>query len=117
MNRLSETELVIAELYCHGLTDKEIANELDKPVWTIRTHKKHIHAKLGISTTHELVLYMIARQNNKEWDIKELRRRGLAAVMCMLIIFHIAVCERKEFCRVSRRTRIEYVERRAEHGE
>lgn len=39
MDRLSETELVIAEKYCHGLTDKEVADQLGKPVWTIRTHK------------------------------------------------------------------------------
>ena len=116
MNRLSETELIIAEKYCHGLTDKEIADELGKPVWTIRTHKKHIHAKLGISTTHELVLYMVARENDKNWDLKELRKRGLAAVMSVLVIFHLVICDKLAICRTSRRARVEYVSRRAENG-
>lgn len=31
MKALSDTELVIAEWYCHGLTDKEIADVLEKP--------------------------------------------------------------------------------------
>lgn len=116
MDRLSETELVIAEKYCHGLTDKEVADQLGKPVWTIRTHKKHIHAKLGISTTHELVLYMVARKNDKDWDIKELRRQGLAAVMCILVLFHLMIFDKMEFCRISRRARVEYVTRRADNG-
>lgn len=89
MKALSDTELVIAEWYCHGLTDKEIADVLEKPVWTIRTHKKHIYTKLGISTTHELVLYMVSRHFEKDWDLGEVRRRGLAAVLCMLMIVHI----------------------------
>lgn len=116
MKELSETELIIAEKYCHGLTDKEIADALDKPVWTIRTHKKHIHAKLGISTSHELVLYMVARENNRTWDIKELRRQGLAAVLSVLVLFHLVISDKMEFCRISRRARVEYVSRRAENG-
>lgn len=116
MGVLSETELVIAELYCHGLTDKEIAAELDKPIWTIRTHKKHIHSKLGISTTHELVLYMVSVKSGKNWDLKELRRRGLAAVMCVLMLFYISVERKQQFCRVYRRARArtEYAVRRTE---
>lgn len=114
MKALSDTELAIAEWYCHGLTDKEIADVLDKPVWTIRTHKKHIYTKLGISTTHELVLYMVSRRFEKDWDLGEVRRRGLAAVLCMLMIVHILFTENSVFCRVPRRARVECVERRAE---
>ena len=43
MKQLSDMENRVAEQYCHGLTDKEIADELDKPIWTVRTHKKHIY--------------------------------------------------------------------------
>lgn len=114
MKMISETELVIAEWYCHGLTDKEIAEQLGKPVWTVRTHKKHIYTKLGISTTHELVLYMVSRHFEKEWDLRELRRRGLAAVLCSLMLFHIFFTEEQIFCRVPRRTRVEYFSRRSE---
>lgn len=114
MKMLSDTELVIAEWYCHGLTDKEIAEVLDKPVWTVRTHKKHIYSKLGISTTHELVLYMVSRHFGKVWNLREVRRSGLAAVLCSLMLFHIIFTERQIFCRVPRRIRVECVSRRTE---
>lgn len=117
MDALSDTEYVVAELYCHGLTDKEVAAELGKPVWTIRTHKKHIHAKLGISTTHELILYMVSRRSGKDWDLREVRRRGLAAVMCILMLFYVSIVRKDDFCRmrrVCRRTRVEVAIRRIE---
>lgn len=113
MKALSDTELVVAGWYCHGLADKEVADIMGKPVWTIRTHKKHIYVKLGISTTHELVLYMISRHFGRVWNIGELRRRGLAAVMCLLMLFHIAFVERKTFYCVSRRVRVEIICRRS----
>lgn len=82
---LSPTELRISELYCHGLVDKEISEEVKKPIWTVRNHKRHIYQKLGISTTHELVLYMVARALGKEWNLRELRLRGLSAILSVLM--------------------------------
>lgn len=111
MRMLSDTEGIIAEWYCHGLTDKEIAEQLGKPVWTIRTHKKHIYSKLGISTTHELVLYMVSRHFGKEWDLREVRRRGLAAVLCLLMLFHLFSTNSSLFCRLPKRSWGEYVRR------
>lgn len=86
MVKLSDMELLVAEQYCHGLTDKEVATILNKPVWTVRTHKKHIYTKLKISTTHELVLFMVAKAHGIDWNIAEIRRRGLAAVLAILMI-------------------------------
>lgn len=74
-------ELKVAELYCHGLLDKEVANRLDKPIWTIRTHKKHIYKKLGISSQQELVLYMVARYVGSAFDITSIRKFGLKAIL------------------------------------
>ncbi len=111
MRMLSDTEGIIAEWYCHGLTDKEIAEQLGKPVWTIRTHKKHIYSKLGISTTHELVLYMVSRHFGKDWDLREVRRRGLAAVLCLLMLFHLYSTNSSFFCRLPKRSWGEYVRR------
>ncbi len=111
MKMLSETEGIIAEWYCHGLTDKEIAEQLSKPVWTIRTHKKHIYSKLGISTTHELVLYMVSRHFGKEWDLREVRRRGLAAVLTLLMLVHVFFAESSLFCRLPKRSWVDCVRR------
>ncbi|MBO5625201.1 MAG: response regulator transcription factor [Prevotella sp.] len=84
---LSPTELQIAELYCHGLIDKEISEQVQKPIWTVRNHKRHIYQKLGISTTHELVLWMVCRYLGKTWNLRELRLRGLSAILCVLLLF------------------------------
>ncbi len=74
-------EIEVAELYCHGLIDKEVAERLDKPIWTIRTHKKHIYRKLGISSQQELVLYMVARFVGSVFDITSIRKSGLKAIL------------------------------------
>lgn len=103
---LSETEKMVAEQYCHGLMDAEIAETLSKPVWTIRTHKKHIYRKLGIATTHELVLYMVSVFVGKKWDAAEIRRKGLAAILMLVMLFQIAVIDRREYRR-ARRVEIE----------
>lgn len=83
---LSPTELQIAELYCHGLIDKEISEQVNKPIWTVRNHKRHIYQKLGISSTHELVLYMVCKFLGKEWNLRELRLRGLSAFLSVTLL-------------------------------
>ena len=93
---LSPTELRIAELYCHGLIDKEISEQVRKPIWTVRNHKRHIYQKLGIATTHELVLYMVCKALGREWNLRELRLRGLAAFLCMLMLYSIFMGENPE---------------------
>ena len=113
---LSETEKIVAEQYCHGLMDGEIAEALKKPVWTIRTHKKRIYKKLGIATTHELVLYMVAVFVGKKWDAKEVRRMGLAAILMAIMLFQIAIVDQREYRR-GRRIEIEIREDRPCDGE
>lgn len=118
MKELSDMENRVAEQYCHGLTDKEIAYELDKPIWTVRTHKKHIYRKLSIATTHELVLYMVARFLGKEYNAREVRQKGLAAFMLMLMAFHIMVVDSDKYVyRRGRRVVIEYSYRGKEYGD
>ena len=91
-----KTELRSAELYCHGLIDKEISEQVRKPIWTVRNHKRHIYQKLGIATTHELVLYMVCKTLGREWNLRELRLRGLAAFLCMLMLYSIFMGENPE---------------------
>jgi len=113
--QLSEMEVCVAEQYCHGRTDKEIADVLEKPVWTIRTHKKHIYKKLSIATTHELVLYMVSRFVGVEWDAQEVKRRGLAALLTLLLLLHMTVFENRDVYRRGRR--VEVTEIRMRDGE
>ena len=60
--------------------DKEIAERLEKPVWTVRTHKKHIYKKLGIGSTQEIVLFMVAEYIGSTFHRKEVNELGLKAI-------------------------------------
>ena len=56
MITLSEREHLVAEQYCKGLADKEVADSLQRSEWTIKAQKRDIYKKLGISKDTELVL-------------------------------------------------------------
>ena len=108
-SELSPTEFHIAESYCRGLIDKEVAEVVDKPVWTVRTHKKHIYQKLQISSMQELVLWMVCKRIGKVWNAREVRLRGLSAILSILLfiqaILHIqlqSVVERRRIFPVER---------------
>ena len=108
-SELSPTESHIAESYCRGLIDKEVAEVVDKPVWTVRTHKKHIYQKLQISSMQELVLWMVCKRIGKVWNAREVRLRGLSAILFILLfiqaVLHIqlqSVVERRRIFPVER---------------
>lgn len=108
-SELSPTEIHIAESYCRGLIDKEVAEVVDKPVWTVRTHKKHIYQKLQISSMQELVLWMVCKRIGKVWNAREVRLRGLSAILSILLfiqaVLHIqlqSVVERRRIFPVER---------------
>lgn len=86
MITLSLSERMVAEEYCKGLTDKEVANRLCKSVWTIKTQKRTIYRKLGISKDTELLLYMLCDRLHREFDLKEIRKHGLAIFFAMLML-------------------------------
>ena len=58
LNRLSERELQIAELYAKGAGNLEIANALDLKQNTVSTFKKRIFEKLKVDSLVELVELM-----------------------------------------------------------
>lgn len=108
-SELSPTEFHIAESYCRGLIDKEVAEVVDKPVWTVRTHKKHIYQRLQISSMQELVLWMVCKRIGKVWNAREVRLRGLSAILSILLfiqaVLHIqlqSVVERRRIFPVER---------------
>lgn len=116
MNSLSPTELSIAECYCRGMIDKEVAEETGKPIWTVRTHKKRIYTKLGIRSTHELVLWMVCRYVRTRWDLRQVRERGLSAILTLALLIQLPLpCEVRTRA-VRRRCRVETVEPRRAYG-
>ena len=77
MNALSEREHLVAEQYCKGLADKEVADRLGRSTWTIKAQKRDIYRKLGISKDTELVLYMFCEKLKINFDLKEILKHGL----------------------------------------
>lgn len=59
------------------MTDKEVADRLSKPIWTVKTHKRNIFRKLGINTTHEMVIYCISMFLEIEWSAALVHEKGL----------------------------------------
>ena len=56
---LSNREQTVLRLLAGGLSNKEMARELDISVRTVETHRRNIKVKLDISTTPGLVRYAI----------------------------------------------------------
>ena len=66
--------------FCKGLSDKEVASLLYKSYWTIKTQKKAIYQKLGISKDTELLWYMICDRLGIEFNLQEIRERGIEVI-------------------------------------
>ena len=67
----------MALLVCHGLSDKEIADRLCRSYHTVRTQKKAIYQKLGVSKDTELLWYMIFERLGKEFSLNLIREKGI----------------------------------------
>ncbi len=63
--------------YCKGFSDKEVAAHLYKSYWTIKTEKKAIYKKLGVSKDTELMAAMICERKGVEFDLQKLREQGI----------------------------------------
>lgn len=78
--RLTRAEREIALAFCRGLSDKEVADSLFRSYHTVRTEKRAIYRKLGISKDTELLWYMILEKLGKEFNINEIRKKGLELI-------------------------------------
>ena len=74
---MSRAEREVALMFCRGLTDKEIASRLFRSYHTVRTQKKTIYQKLGVSKDTELLWYMIFERLGKEFSLKLIRDKGI----------------------------------------
>ena len=112
MESQSLTERIIADEFCKGLSDKEVADNLNKSYWTVKTQKKSIYRKLGISKDTELLLYMICDKLHKEFDLREIRKHGLEVLFSVLFLVMQITCNSLDdmrMMRVRRGRRTEYV--------
>lgn len=74
---MSKAERAVALGICKGLTDKEVADKLFRSYHTIRTQKKAIYQKLGVSKDTELLWAMIFERLGKEFSLNLIREKGI----------------------------------------
>ena len=74
---LSPSEREVALALCRGLTDKEVAEKLYRSYHTVRTQKKAIYRKVGVTKDTELMAAMICGHKRIEFSISRLRERGI----------------------------------------
>ncbi|WP_044206658.1 response regulator transcription factor [Flammeovirga sp. OC4] len=60
---LSLREEQVLDLICDGLTTNQIAKQMFVGSETVKTHKRNIKIKLGISKTIDLIKYKLEREN------------------------------------------------------
>lgn len=92
MDSLSPAEIQVANEYCKGLADKEVADNLNKSIWTIKTQKRTIYRKLGISKDTELILYMVCEKVQRNFDLKEIRKHGIELLFSVLFLVMQVTC-------------------------
>lgn len=79
-------EIEIILLLSGGLSEKEIADRLTISYKTVKKHIENIKTKTGISKNTELLGYLVAKYNDKNFSLKKLREYGLLA---FLIFVHV----------------------------
>lgn len=68
--------LVVLEA-AKGKTDKEIAADLYRSYWTVRTQRKTIYDKLGIRKDTELLWWLICKKLRIEFNLNNIRTKGI----------------------------------------
>ncbi|WP_291587235.1 LuxR C-terminal-related transcriptional regulator [Bacteroides sp.] len=106
MDTLSSTEILVAKEYCKGLADKEVADNLNKSIWTVKTQKRTIYRKLGISKDTELLLYMIFIRLKRDFDLKEIRKHGIELLFSALFLTIQITCNNFDSRRMKTLTRV-----------
>lgn len=74
---LSPAERDVALALCRGLTDKEVADMLCRSYHTVRTQKKAVYRKLGVSKDTELMAAMVCEHKGIVFSLSEMRRKGV----------------------------------------
>lgn len=95
--------------YCKGYSDKEVADKLCKSYWTVKTQKKTIYRKLGISKDTELLWWMVCERLKIGFDLREIRKHGIEILFSILFIVMQVTNNGGDLrrCRIARRARTE----------
>ena len=67
-------------MLCRGLTDKEVAEKLFRSYHTVRTQRKAVYRKIGVTKDTELVMSMVCERLKRPFTIRKLRTKGIAII-------------------------------------
>ena len=76
--RLSPAERDVALALCKGLSDKEVADMLCRSYHTVRTQRKSVYRKLGVSKDTELMAAMRCEHKGITFTLPALREKGVS---------------------------------------
>lgn len=82
--KLTTEENRVAELAAWGLSQKEIADTLNKSVNTVMNQFRSIYAKIGINKINELSAWWFCVNFNISFDLSPIKRKAGAVVLLLL---------------------------------
>lgn len=85
----STREREIASRLAVGLSEKEIANELNISPATVNNHTRNIRKKFGLTKNSEIILAYIADHNKKPFNLSMIREYGISVILVLLNVCHI----------------------------
>lgn len=83
---ISKREHEVLECIIRGLSQKEIANELNIEPKTVDNHICSIKRKIGVTKNTEMFGYYIATIRGKKFDLKLLHKFGISIFFVLLHI-------------------------------
>lgn len=85
--QLSSREFEIAEQIALGASKKEVADNINRSVYTVETTIKNVYEKLGISKLSDLVLWYCGEVFHISFQISERKRKILTTLLLCIITF------------------------------
>lgn len=77
-------ERQIADLLARGLSEKEIAEQLNISPATVNNHTRNMRDKFHVNKNTELILAYIADMNHKKFSLHEIRKFGVSIILVLI---------------------------------
>ena len=110
--KLTTEENRVAELAAWGLSQKEIADTLNKSVNTVMNQFRSIYAKIGINKINELSAWWFCVNFNISFDLSPIKRKAGAVVLLLLFSSQLLDFNNTIVRRIRRGREIETIFRR-----
>lgn len=86
----TKRERDVADLLSRGMSEKEIADELNISPATVNNHTRNMREKFGLTKNSEIILKYIAYRNNKGFSLKRIREMGISIILIFLNVCDVS---------------------------